>query len=432
MNALKCFMKKIATGGVLMHMSLPASLCCPQSTLQALAHHRLRGAPYMHGVWQHNDAFVRMVAVLRWYLAAFSADPDGKKPFNPVLGESYQCYADGVWAILEQVSHHPPVSAYFMLDSERRTCFFGQAEMCLEFSGNAIAVDMIGPARLVLGVKKSLARTQTPAQAQADEHRATGGGSGGGGGGEQQQPQEEVEEERGEGEWWARYEHYDFIPPMPTQVVKSLLWGKRRHSYKGDVVVACSRTGYFAHLHFCEEGPEGEPDFLRGEIYHEPEHMLVAQLYGQWDGIIEITPLASSLLRLGSNASLEPPERPAALTRGDYDAAEAAKEEVERQQREMVHQATVLTPWAGSSYSTYAEATATKKTKKKKKLFRKSSTDKQLVEASWGVDEEEERWRQMNPAVFFDRHRASRTGNVEWLVRWDQVRLAADRRENLL
>jgi hypothetical protein len=32
-----------------MHMSLPASLCCPQSTLQALAHHRLRGAPYMHG-----------------------------------------------------------------------------------------------------------------------------------------------------------------------------------------------------------------------------------------------------------------------------------------------------------------------------------------------------------------------------------------------
>lgn len=121
-----------------------------------------------------------------------------------------------------------------------------------------------------------------------------------------------------------------------------------------------------------------------------------------------------------------------ALTRGDYDAAEAAKEEVERQQREMVHQATVLTPWAGSSYSTYAEATATKKTKKKKKLFRKSSTDKQLVEASWGVDEEEERWRQMNPAVFFDRHRASRTGNVEWLVRWDQVRLAADRRENLL
>jgi hypothetical protein len=119
-----------------------------------------------------------------------------------------------------------------------------------------------------------------------------------------------------------------------------------------------------------------------------------------------------------------------ALMRGDYDAAEAAKEEVERQQREMVHQATVLAPWDGSSYSTTTNQKTTKK--KKKKLFRKSSTDKQVVEASWGVDEEEERWRQMNPAVFFDRHRASRTGSVEWLVRWDQIRLEPDRRENLL
>jgi hypothetical protein len=33
--------------------------------------------------------------------------------------------------------------------------------------------------------------------------------------------------------------------------------------------------------------------------------MLVAQLYGQWDGIVEITPLATSLLSLGSSASLE-------------------------------------------------------------------------------------------------------------------------------
>jgi hypothetical protein len=173
-----------------------------------------------------------------------------------------------------------------MLDSERRTCFFGQAEMCLEFSGNAIAVDMIGPARLVLGVKKSLARTQTPAQAQADEHRATGGGSGGGGGGEQQQPQEEVEEERGEGEWWARYEHYDFIPPMPTQVVKSLLWGKRRHSYKGDVVVACSRTGYFAHLHFCEEvrSTTPNPQLFVGQFWLDFGCNAAIQLTDSWCG----------------------------------------------------------------------------------------------------------------------------------------------------
>lgn len=36
-----------------------------------------------------------------------------RKPFNPILGETFQAVlSDGSEIFLEQISHHPPISAY--------------------------------------------------------------------------------------------------------------------------------------------------------------------------------------------------------------------------------------------------------------------------------------------------------------------------------
>jgi hypothetical protein len=35
------------------------------------------------------------------------------KPFNPILGDTYQCWIGGCPPYMEQVSHHPPISAYY-------------------------------------------------------------------------------------------------------------------------------------------------------------------------------------------------------------------------------------------------------------------------------------------------------------------------------
>jgi len=40
-----------------------------------------------------------------------------KKPFNPILGETYEYITDKHRYFAEQVSHHPPVTA-FNLESE--------------------------------------------------------------------------------------------------------------------------------------------------------------------------------------------------------------------------------------------------------------------------------------------------------------------------
>lgn len=36
------------------------------------------------------------------------------KPFNPILGETYQCWIDGCPIYFEQISHHPPIAAFMM------------------------------------------------------------------------------------------------------------------------------------------------------------------------------------------------------------------------------------------------------------------------------------------------------------------------------
>jgi len=36
------------------------------------------------------------------------------KPFNPILGETYQVLIDGCPVLGEQTSHHPPISSTFM------------------------------------------------------------------------------------------------------------------------------------------------------------------------------------------------------------------------------------------------------------------------------------------------------------------------------
>lgn len=40
---------------------------------------------------------------------------DIEKPFNPILGETYQGFIAGCPVYAEQVSHHPPVTAIYMV-----------------------------------------------------------------------------------------------------------------------------------------------------------------------------------------------------------------------------------------------------------------------------------------------------------------------------
>ncbi|SAM09652.1 hypothetical protein [Absidia glauca] len=109
------------------------------------------------------DPVDRFLGVVQYFLSGWHIKPKGvKKPYNPILGEHFKCqwdYPGGAtksrgYYLAEQVSHHPPRSAYYYANPE---CgIYIQGELCprAKFLGNSAATLMeVGKMVLELGDK---------------------------------------------------------------------------------------------------------------------------------------------------------------------------------------------------------------------------------------------------------------------------------------
>ncbi|KAA6396698.1 MAG: putative oxysterol binding family protein [Streblomastix strix] len=73
------------------------------------------------------------------------------KPFNPILGETFQAtYPGNIKLYMEQVTHHPPASCWMLTDDEtkKRFVFTGTAEYNASFRGNTIHARQFGPQQI--------------------------------------------------------------------------------------------------------------------------------------------------------------------------------------------------------------------------------------------------------------------------------------------
>uniref|UniRef100_A0A8C7I5P9 Oxysterol-binding protein n=1 Tax=Oncorhynchus kisutch TaxID=8019 RepID=A0A8C7I5P9_ONCKI len=128
----------------------------------------------------HPDLFVsiadqlepkeRMVQMVKWYMSAFHAGRKSsvaKKPYNPILGEVFFCHwdlpseseeptepssegpvpwssANSVSFVAEQVSHHPPISAFYAECLSKKIQFNAHIWTKSKFLGMSIGVHNIG------------------------------------------------------------------------------------------------------------------------------------------------------------------------------------------------------------------------------------------------------------------------------------------------
>uniref|UniRef100_A0A672L091 Oxysterol-binding protein n=1 Tax=Sinocyclocheilus grahami TaxID=75366 RepID=A0A672L091_SINGR len=117
---------------------------------------------------EQQDPRDRMVQVVKWYLSAFHAGRKGsvaKKPYNPILGEVFFCHWDlpetedpesvsdgplpwssknSVSFVAEQVSHHPPISAFYAECFSKKIQFNAHIWTKSKFLGMSIGVHNIG------------------------------------------------------------------------------------------------------------------------------------------------------------------------------------------------------------------------------------------------------------------------------------------------
>jgi hypothetical protein len=72
----------------------------------------------MHDAVNSSDVIEQIKNVACAFIFIFACHPKVNKPFNPILGETYQGIVGGIPVFLEQISHHPPISTFYMKTDE--------------------------------------------------------------------------------------------------------------------------------------------------------------------------------------------------------------------------------------------------------------------------------------------------------------------------
>ncbi|KAB5586380.1 hypothetical protein PHYPO_G00000920 [Pangasianodon hypophthalmus] len=276
----------------------------------------------------------RIVRFVEYYLTAFHEGRKGavaKKPYNPILGESFLCSWDvphekvrplrtntSVTApsatppnsanpahcyrlhfVAEQVSHHPPVSGFYCECKERGMCVNAHVWTKSKFMGMSVGVSMVGE-----GVLHLL------------EHE----------------------------------EQYVFT--LPCAYARSILtvpWVE----LGGKVSICCAKTGYSATVTFhTKPFYGGKVHRVTAEVKHNPTSTIVCKAQGEWNGTLEFTyssgetkvidtsklPVIKKKIRPLEKQSQYESRRlwqhvTAALKAGDIDTATEHKHQLEERQR---------------------------------------------------------------------------------------------------
>lgn len=220
----------------------------------------------------HPDMFVRiadlptekerMVQVVQWYLCSYHAGRKStiaKKPYNPVLGELFQCYwdipgfesksdepllvTDGPvpWCnneqlsfVAEQISHHPPISAFYAEHYNKKISITAHVWTKSKFLGLSIGVHNIGK-----GVIDVLSYDE------------------------------------------------QYVVTFPNGYGRSILtvpWIE----LGGSVMITCDKTGYRAVIEFLTKPfYGGKKHKISGEVFSPNEKKPFLTITGEWNGVME-------------------------------------------------------------------------------------------------------------------------------------------------
>ncbi|KAM9221444.1 oxysterol-binding protein-related protein 5 isoform 2-T2 [Dugong dugon] len=147
-------LRQLRPGMDLSRMVLPTFVLEPRSFLSKLSDH-YHHADLLSRAALEGSAYGRIRQVLRWYLSGFYKKPKGiKKPYNPILGEVFRCRwfhpqtNSHTFYIAEQVSHHPPVSAFHVSNRKDGFCVSGSITAKSKFYGNSLSALLDGKATL--------------------------------------------------------------------------------------------------------------------------------------------------------------------------------------------------------------------------------------------------------------------------------------------
>lgn len=153
---------------------------------------------------QLKDPMDRLSKVMAFAMTSSESEEFNKKPYNPILGEELTCWSehtDGSRSFFrgEQVSHHPPMSAFYVYNDKHDVSFQCNVEFAVTFHGNSVTIATKGFGEISIG--------------------------------------DEV---------------YVISKYIPDLKVESVVFGSRRQAWKGEWEITCAKTNVGAVLNFSE------------------------------------------------------------------------------------------------------------------------------------------------------------------------------------
>ncbi|GJR30344.1 oxysterol-binding protein-related protein 3A [Tanacetum coccineum] len=141
-------MQKYVGADITSMVTLPVLIFEPMTMLQKMAE-LMEYSHLLELADECEDPHMRLVYTASWFISVYYALQRTWKPFNPILGETYEMVNHcGITFIAEQVSHHPPISAahaeneHFVYDIT--------SKVKTKFLGNSVDVYPLGRTRLKL------------------------------------------------------------------------------------------------------------------------------------------------------------------------------------------------------------------------------------------------------------------------------------------
>lgn len=140
LSILKTMGVKIKEEGVfdVLRISRPAIISSPKTYLECLCGDFIN-TMFLNRAAEAANPLERMKWVVAFFLSGIHTNPatmQNNGPLNPVLGETYIAEKkDGTTLYCEQISHHPPVSAYLVIGPKRSYKLYGTGELEVKMNG---------------------------------------------------------------------------------------------------------------------------------------------------------------------------------------------------------------------------------------------------------------------------------------------------------
>ena len=145
-NLFSYFLKKIGNnilnGKSIMNISLPIFLFDCRSLLELWVWQNAFCDEFLTKAGNTVDPLERIKHTVTFALTKLHLCVSQKKPFNPILGETFQCSIGKSKVYLEQTSHHPPRSNFYVIGPNYK--LYGYNEPEANAGANTISVSSKG------------------------------------------------------------------------------------------------------------------------------------------------------------------------------------------------------------------------------------------------------------------------------------------------